>query len=103
MYESNCENSESDSCKSKRQRVFALLDENSFLTAKTLCEKLGLSYEKHGSYLGNLKSQWNSNHQNEQGSNCSSVHAWRGWCCVPKYVDRAFALEVGFLICHFKN
>lgn len=31
-----------------------------------------------------------------QGSNCSSVHNWRGLCIVPSWVDRVLAVEVGW-------
>jgi hypothetical protein len=88
---------------SLRQRVFALLDENPHLTAKTLCEKLGLQYSDYSNYMAKLKSEWKSYRLNEQGSNCSSVHAWRGLCRVPTPVDRVLALEVGWEHTEAKN
>ena len=81
---------------SLRQRVFALLDENPCLTAKPLCELLGLQYAQSYRYLNKLKSEWKSNRENEQGSKCSSVHGWRGSCCVPCFVSRDLAVEVGW-------
>jgi hypothetical protein len=100
MVDSNSENSEP---KAIRQRVFALLNENPLFSSKNICKQLNLSYAEHGAYINNLKSQWKTNRENEQGSNCSSVHAWRGLCCVPTNVDRVLALEVGWEHTEAKN
>lgn len=81
---------------SLRQRVFALLDENPYLTAKGICEKLDLPYEQCSNYVTKTKSEWKSYRQNEQGSKCLSVHGWRGSCCVPYFVSRDLAVEVGW-------
>jgi hypothetical protein len=86
-----------------RQRVFALLDENPCLTAKTICEKLNLHYWRHGNYINKVKSEWKSYRQEQRGSNCSNIHSWRGWCRVPDYVDRGLALEVGWKHTKAKN
>ena len=97
--------SNSESCDSKtiRHRVFALLKENPSFSPKMICAKLHLSYVIYGSYINNLKSYWKSNYQFEQGSNCSSVHAWSGWCHVPQYVDRDLALTSGWKRTKAKN
>ncbi len=81
---------------SLRQRIFALLDENPSLTATTICQLLELPYEQNYRYLNKLKNEWKSNRENEQGSKCSSVHGWRGSCCVPFFVSRDLAVEAGW-------
>jgi hypothetical protein len=96
-------NSESSDSKTIRHRAFALLAENNRLSPKRICAELHLPYVKYGHYINNLKSQWNSHYQFEQGSNCSSVHAWSGWCYVPQYVDRDLALAVGWERTKAKN
>ena len=96
MVNSNSENSEP---KSTRQRV----RENPLFSSKNICKNLSLSYAQHGAYINNLKSQWKTNRENEQGSNCSSVHAWRGRCRVPANLDRIFALEEGWIKTKGKN
>jgi hypothetical protein len=88
---------------SLRQRVFALLDENPYLTAKTICKLLDLPYKQSYRYLNKLKSDWKSNRENEQGSKCSSVHGWRGWCCVPYGVRRDLAVGVGWVLTKARN
>ncbi|MBN1245546.1 hypothetical protein JXA31_08130 [Candidatus Bathyarchaeota archaeon] len=86
-----------------RQRVFALLDENPCLTAKSICEKLKLPYYQNRNYMYKTKSEWKSYRQKQRGSNCSSIHSWRGWCRVPDYVDRILALELGWKRTKAKN
>jgi len=88
---------------SLRQRVFALLDENPYLTAKGICEKLDLPYEQYSNYITKTKSEWKSYRHKEQGSMCSSVHGWWGSCCVPYFVSRDFAVEVGWEKTKAKN
>jgi hypothetical protein len=100
MVESYGKNSNSESI---RQRVFALLDKNPYLTANAICEKLNLSYWQYSNYLTKTKSEWKSYRQKEQGSNCSSIHGWRGWCRVPDYADRNLALELGWKRTKAKN
>jgi hypothetical protein len=97
--------SNSESCDSKtiRHRVFALLAENNRLSPKRVCAELRLPYVHYGRYINNLKSHWNSHYQFEQGSGCSSVHAWDGCCYVPLGVDRNLALEVGWKQTKAKN
>jgi hypothetical protein len=100
MVDSNCESSDS---KTIRHSVFALLKENPSFSPKMICAKLHLSYVIYGGYINNLKSYWKSHYQFERGSNCSSVHFWHGWCCVPSYVDRDLALKVGWERTKAKN
>jgi hypothetical protein len=64
---------------------------------------LGLPYKEKYRYLNKLKNDWKSNHENKQGSNCSSVHGWRGWCFVPYFVSCAMAVKVGWLPTKSKN
>jgi hypothetical protein len=87
---------------SLRKQTFALLDENPRLTAKILCEKLGLPYSDYSNYMTKVKSEWKSYRLNERGSKCS-IHAWRGWCYVPDGVDRARALGVGWVLSRARN
>ena len=89
--------------KSVRQKVFDLLNENSLRTAKLICKMLDLPYEKYSSYVNNLKHSWKSNNENEQGSKCSSVHGWRGWCCVPGFVNRESAVDFGWVKTKARN
>jgi hypothetical protein len=96
-------NSESSDIETIRHSVFALLKENPSFSPKMICAKLHLSYVIYGGYINNLKSYWKSHYQFEQGSNCSSVHAWSGWCYVPQYVDRDLALTVGWERTKAKN
>jgi hypothetical protein len=87
------------------QQVFKRLDKNPLLTAKPLCQLLGLPYREHGHYIRNLRSRWKYHHRNEQGSKCSS-HGWRGWCCLPGEVAggiRTRAVDVGWLASRARN
>lgn len=86
-----------------RHSVFALLDENPLLTAKTICVRLGIPYWTYRNYLYKLKCEWKSYRRNEQGSNCSSVHGWRGSCIVPNFVQRENAVEAGWKRTKAKN
>jgi hypothetical protein len=63
---------------SLRQRVFSLLNDQPWLTAKNICRILKLSYKQHYAYVNNLKYSWKSNNKDEHGLMCSSVHGWRG-------------------------
>ena len=96
-------NSENSYNKSVRQRVFDFLDENPLLTSKLICKTLELSYKDYASYVNNLKYSWKSNNENEQGSKCSSVHGWRGWCCVPGFVNRESAVGFGWIKTNARN
>ena len=88
----NHDNSDSDNI---AQQVFKHLDKNPLLTAKTLCQLLGLSYLEHGHYVRNLRSRWRCHHENERGSKCSS-NCVRGWVKVFDWVDRELACEIGW-------
>ncbi|MEM2129153.1 MAG: hypothetical protein QXZ70_01000 [Candidatus Bathyarchaeia archaeon] len=72
------------------------------MTARNLCKLLDLSYKTHGAYANNCKSIWKSNYRNEQGSKCS-IHAWRGWCYVPRDLDRTKAENEGWLSSKARN
>jgi hypothetical protein len=100
MVESNSKNGNTENL---RRSVFALLDENPYLTAKTICEKLDLPYKEKYRYLNKLKNDWKSYRENERGSNCSSVHGWRGWCHVPDSVSRDLAVQAGWVPTKAKN
>ena len=82
--------------------MFGLLEKNPLLTAKSLCKLLDLSYGRYQAYVNRLKHEWKSNRENEQGSKCS-IHAWRGWCYVPKELDRASAVKEGWLASRARN
>ena len=82
--------------------VFAELDRNPLLTAKSLCELLGLPYRSYSNYLTRLRCEWKHYHRSERGSKCS-IHAWRGWCYVPDDIDRARALGVGWVRSRARN
>ncbi len=94
-----CNNSNSSSI---RQSVFEKLDENPLQTAKSLCKLLDLPYAKYWNYVGGLRHEWKYYHKNEHGSKCS-IHAWRGWCHVPKSLDRALALSSGWRLSKARN
>jgi hypothetical protein len=100
MLDSNSVNCYNESL---RQRVFALLNEYPWLTAKNICRILKLQYKQHCAYVNNLKYSWKSNHKNEQGSKCSSVHSWRGYFCVPYFIRRDLAVEVGWVLSKARN
>jgi hypothetical protein len=100
MVESNSKNGNTESL---RRSVFALLDKDPYLTAKPLCEMLELPYQQNYRYLNKLKNDWKSNHENKQGSNCSSIHGWRGWCYVPYSVSRDLAVQAGWVPTKAKN
>lgn len=95
-------NSESCYTRSLRQMVFGLLQKDLLLTAKDMCRELGLPYGKYGAYVNNCKSFWKSSYGSERGSKCS-IHAWRGWCYVPKGVDRSQALGAGWVRSRARN
>jgi len=84
------------------QQVFSQLNKNPLLTAKPLCKILGLSYREHEHYIRNLKTQWKYHYKNERGSKCS-LHGWRGWCYLPCSVDRARAVDVGWVRSKARN
>ncbi|MCW4046658.1 MAG: hypothetical protein NWE99_03725 [Candidatus Bathyarchaeota archaeon] len=86
-----------------RQSVFALLDENPLLTAKTICARLGIPYWQYRGYVYKLKFEWKSHRQNELGSKCSNVHSWHGVCVVPAFVSREDAIAVGWKETKAKN
>jgi len=94
-----CKNSNSSSI---RQSVFAKLDENPSLTAKSICKLMDLPYSKYWNYVGGLRHEWKYYHRNEHGSKCST-HAWRGYCHVPEDVDRVRALNVGWMRSRARN
>ena len=100
MMYSNSENSYS---KSLRQRIFDLLNENAWLTAKLICKMLNLPYKKYASYVSNLKYSWKSNNENKQGSKCSSVHGWHGWCFLHGFVKRDSAVGFGWIKTNARN
>jgi hypothetical protein len=79
-----------------RQSVFDLLEKNPLLTAKPLCKLLNLPYRRYRDYVTHLRAQWKYDYRHEQGSKCSSVHGWRGWCYVPAGLDRAAAVDEGW-------
>ncbi len=85
-----------------RRRVVDLLGKNPLLTPKALCKLMGLRYERHGKYVANIRCDWKSHCRNERGSKCS-IHAWRGWCYVPLSVDRARALDAGWVPSKARN
>lgn len=95
--------SESSETPSIRKQVFKILKENPLLTAQPICILLELPYEHYGKYVANLRSYWRSHYRSEQGSMCSSVHGWRGWCRVPEGLDRRGAVERGWLLTRSRN
>jgi len=98
----NSDISDSDSL---AQQVFKNLDKNPLLTAKPLCQILGLQYREHGHYIRNLRTRWKYHHKNERGSKCS-LHGWRGWCYLPNGGPagiRTRAVEVGWLASRARN
>jgi len=95
-------NGESGYSSSIRQRISELLSRNPLLTAKSLYKLLDLSYRDYGAYVNNCKSVWKSNHRSERGSKCS-IHAWRGWCYVPRELERARAVKEGWLRSKARN
>ena len=97
---SHCESGESFSI---RERVFGLLGKNPLLTAKALCRLMNLSYERHGKYVANVRSEWKSHYRSERGSKCSGVHGWRGWCYVLGGVRRDLAVERGWVLSRARN
>lgn len=101
---SDSQNSHSQSI---RQQVFSLLDENSLLRAKMICQILRLPYKDYGGYANHLKSQWKHDYRNKQGSKCSNpddVHAWRGFCYLPNgLVNRQAALGKGWIESKSRN
>lgn len=94
---------ENNESKSIRQQVFKNLDKNPLLTAKPLCTILHLKYKDYGKYLADLKWQWKSHYHKEQGSKCSSVHGWRGWCFVVNGLDRVDAVGFGWILTKARN
>ena len=97
---SHSENSETESI---RQKVFDILDKNPLLTAKPLCKLLGLRYRNYGKYLANLKWFWKYHLRKERGSKCSGVHGWRGWCFVPRGLNREDATRLGWVLSRARN
>ena len=98
----NSDISDSDSI---TQQVFKYLNKNPLLTAKPLCQILGLQYREHGHYIRNLRSRWKYHHRNERGSKCS-LHGWRGWCYLPTYMPtdvRSRAVGVGWVVSRARN
>lgn len=86
-----------------RQQVFSLLDKNTKLTTKKLCELLHLDYHKHRQYVWNLRSLYKTSSRFGRASKCSSVHGWRGWCRVPNGLDRLTAVEKGWIETKSRN
>jgi hypothetical protein len=68
------------------------------LTAPALCKNLGLSHEKHGHYVRNLKSHWRQMVTFGQGSFGS--FSWNGWVNLPKATGpglRVAAVKAGWV------
>ncbi len=80
-----------------------LLDSNPSLTAKPICELLGLPYVQYCRYVAKLKRGWKFYCENKLGSNCSSVHGWRGYCSVPFTVKRDLAADSGWIRSKSRN
>lgn len=53
--------------------------------------------------MARLRSDWKHYHRNEQGSKCSSVHGWRGWCLMPAGLDRSIATATGWVATRARN
>ncbi|MFH0896800.1 MAG: hypothetical protein V1850_01970 [Candidatus Bathyarchaeota archaeon] len=62
-----------------KSQVFLLLDENLPYSAKKICALLNIDYKHYQNYVYVLRSKWKTLSKNEHGSNCSSMHGWRGW------------------------
>lgn len=79
-----------------RRQVFKLLETKPSLKPKPICKRLGLSYEKHGQYVANLRSHWKSNY--DYGSALKAQNPHRRvfvWECVNG--DRSQAVEHGWV------
>jgi len=88
---------------SVRHRVFAQLNKNPLLTAKPLCKLLELPFSQYANYVGRLKNLWKHYHQNGLGLKCPISHRVRGWCFVSKLVDRAVAVDAGWVLSRSRN
>ena len=94
--------SESSDSESIRQQVFDILDKDPLLTAKPLCKLLGLRYKDYGRYIANQRSFWKYHIRKQQGSKCSGLHGWRGYCFVPD-LNRGVAVRLGWLRTRARN
>jgi hypothetical protein len=62
-----------------------------------LCQKLGISYQKRGSYVAHIKTQWRHDIKSGRGPTCPTFHNWRGAVYVPKGINRPGALSCGWV------
>jgi len=85
-----------------KKSVFKQLDKNPLLTAKPLCKLVGLPWPEYRNYVNKLRSTWLGLPKNERGSKCL-IHGWRGWCYLPSSVERATAVEVGWVETRARN
>lgn len=92
-----------DPHKSIRENVFDLLRKNPLLKPKALCKLLELNYKYYKDYVTHLRFQWKNDYQKQHGLKRLRFHNWHGYVYVPKTVDRALAVDVGWIRTRARN
>lgn len=92
-----------DPHKSIRQNVFDLLTKNPLLKPKELCKLLDLDYKYYNDYIKHMRSEWKRDYQKQHGLKRLRFHNWHGYVYVPKTVDRASAVDVGWVRTRARN
>lgn len=89
--------------KSIRQNVFHYLNKNPLLKPKDLCKLLELDYKYYKDYVTHLRFEWKNDYQRQHGLKRLRFHKWHGWLYVPEGVDRASAVDVGWIRTRARN
>lgn len=60
--------------------VYSIIDKNTLISTRYICDIAKLDYKKYGDYIRHIKSKWKYDYQKQQGSiRCIPTHGWRGW------------------------
>jgi len=86
-----------------KARVFSLFDKYPLITAKKIGELLGLDYGYYKGYLWQLTAQHKTLLRNSRGLKGLNFHHWHGWIYALKGMNRALAVENGWLQTRARN
>jgi hypothetical protein len=86
-----------------KDKVFKLLDTNSLLYPKQICNLLHLNYNDYGNYVTVLRSEWKTLFEKRRGLKRLSFHGWHGWVYVPRSVDLRQAVDGGWVRTRARN
>jgi hypothetical protein len=77
---------------SLREKVEKILNKNPLISARYICQILGIPYKHNRQKIYNIKNRWKSNIKYEGGSN-PSFHGWYGWNYIPEVYKEVLDLK----------